>query len=387
MLRSEDRILTTHAGSLPRSQRLVELMIARSRDEDVDVAELEAEIEASTTAVFQRQADVGIDIACNGEQARESFFSYVRWRMTGFDGESRSRRKLMADMTAYPDYLDQRARLFGGQTVSLMRAPAASGPITYIGQPELFAEIDQAVRLGGAHDFAELFFTAPSPGIIAAAMDNQHYPDQDAYLDALAAALSVEYRSITDAGMVLQIDAPDVAMERHCSFADEPFDEFIGFVDRVIDTINTALTGVDRDQVRFHVCWGNYEGPHDQDVPLDAILDSILRIDAGALVLSMANPRHAHEHIVLARADLPHDLLIVAGVIDSTTNYVEHPEVVAQRIVQVADVLGDPTRVIAGTDCGFGTAAGLADVAADVVWPKLRALRDGADLASARLFG
>src|SRR2546426_1021838 len=232
--------------------------------------------------------------------------------------------------------------------------------------------------------FVEPFMTAPSPGIIAAAMTNEHYPGLEDYVHALAAALRTEYEHIVAQGFVLQVDCPDLAMERHTSFADRPLEEFLAFVDLVVSTLNAALTAVPRDRVRLHVCWGNYEAPHVFDVPLDDILPRLYAARVGALVLSMANPRHAHEHRCFARHPLPAGMLLVAGVIDTTTNYVEHPEVVADRIELAARAVGDPRRVIAGTDCGFETAAGMADVAEEVVWEKLRALREGADLATRR---
>ena len=229
--------------------------------------------------------------------------------------------------------------------------------------------------------------TAPSPGIVACAMENAHYPSLEAYVAALADALRLEYEAIVAAGFVLQIDAPDRAMERHTLFADRPLDDFLAFVDVVVAALGRALAAVPRDRVRLHVCWGNYEGPHDDDVPLEDVVDRIYRAPVGGLVLAMANPRHAHEHRVLARHALPAGWTLVAGVVDTTTNYVEHPEVIAERIEQAAAAVGDPRRVIAGTDCGFATAAGLGEVATDVVWEKLRALVAGARLASGRLFG
>ncbi len=218
-------------------------------------------------------------------------------------------------------------------------------------------------------------------------MENRHYPDQDAYLDAVSTALSVEYRAILRHGFALQIDAPDLAMERHTYFADQPLETFVGFVERVGDAINAALSGVDRERIRLHVCWGNYEGPHDEDVPLDAIWDAIRRIDAGQLLLSMANPRHAHEYHLLESRPLPPRTALVAGVIDTTTNYIEHPDTIADRLVQIAEALGDPTRLMAGTDCGFETAAGFSSVVDEVAWQKLASLVEGARRASAMLFG
>jgi 5-methyltetrahydropteroyltriglutamate--homocysteine methyltransferase len=228
--------------------------------------------------------------------------------------------------------------------------------------------------------------TAASPGIVCAAMENRHYQSMGEYVEAVATALSTEYHYIVDRGLLLQVDAPDLAMERHVMFSDRPLSEFLGWVELVVAATNEALVGIDPDKVRLHLCWGNYEGPHDLDVPLHEILPLIYRANVGALVVSMANARHAHEHRCFEKMPLPGHMVLVAGVIDTTSNYVEHEEVVADRLERAARSVGDPRRVIAGTDCGFDTSAGLGDVAPSVVWEKLRALRAGADLASDRLF-
>jgi 5-methyltetrahydropteroyltriglutamate--homocysteine methyltransferase len=234
--------------------------------------------------------------------------------------------------------------------------------------------------------FVDAFLTAPSPGIVAAAIRNEHYDSEDAYLAALGAALRVEYEAIAGHGFVLQLDCPDLALERHVSYQNRPLGDFLGFCERVVETINAALVNIPRERVRMHVCWGNYEAPHDRDVPLPEILPILKRAKVGAVSLPFANPRHAHEVRYLEKW-LGDDQLIIAGVIDTLTNFVEHPEVVAERIERVARAVGDPTRVIAGTDCGFDTSAGMGRVAEDVVWAKLAALSDGARLASQRLLG
>jgi 5-methyltetrahydropteroyltriglutamate--homocysteine methyltransferase len=262
-----------------------------------------------------------------------------------------------------------------------MAAPAAVGEISYRGADELAADC----HLVAGAPFAETFMTSASPGIIAAAMDNRHYPSREAYVRAVAAALATEYRAIVDHGLLLQIDAPDLAMERHTLFAERPLGEFLEWVELVVDATNTALDGIDPARVRLHVCWGNYGGPHTRDVPLDDILPLLYGARVGAIVVALANARHAHEHRCFERRPLPDGMVLVAGVIDTTSNYVEHPEVVADRLTAAALSVGDPRRVIAGTDCGFDTSAGIGDVAPSVVWEKLRALRQGADLASSRL--
>jgi len=247
------------------------------------------------------------------------------------------------------------------------------------------SEVDAECALAAGAPFAETFMTAASPGIIAAAMENRHYDTREDYVRAVAVALRTEYQAIVGHGLLLQIDAPDLAMERHTLFADQPLPDFLAWVELVVDSINTALVGIDPDRVRLHVCWGNYEGPHTHDVPFDDILGLLYDAHVGGLVLSMANARHAHEHHCFERRPLPEHMVLVAGVIDTTSNVVEHPEAVADRIVAVARAVGDPGRVMAGTDCGFDTSAGIGDVAPTVVWEKLRALRAGADLASERL--
>jgi 5-methyltetrahydropteroyltriglutamate--homocysteine methyltransferase len=378
--RSENRILTTHAGSLPRPKTLVDLQLRASRGEAVDAGVLAAaQIDATQRAVAA-QIDCGIDIGNDGEQPRESFVTYVRHRMSGFSGTSS--RPPVQEMRYYPSY---RALVQERSQVSLLASPPrATGEVKYVDRSGLDREI--AIYEETKPRFAETFWTVPSPGIVATAMQNDHYPSLAEYVNAVADALRVEYEAVAAQGFVLQIDGPDLAMERHRQFADRPIGEFLDFLALTIAAINRALANVPREQVRLHVCWGNYEGPHTFDVPLEELLPHLYEAKVGALVLSMANPRHAHEHRVLAARPLPTDWLLVTGVIDTTTNYVEHPEVVAERIERAAAAVGDPHRVIAGTDCGFDTSTGFGRVAEEIVWEKLRALRAGADLATKRLF-
>lgn len=387
MQRSAHRILTTHAGSLPRPRELTALLAAKAAGKPVDDTALAAVAERATADVIARQIECGIDVVNNGEVGRESFFTYVRHRMRGFEGVSQ--RPVMADLLRYPGYLEQLARSLGTtENVSLMTAPRATSAVESLGRGPIDAECAQLARLLAPHEgrFAEAFVSSPSPGIVAAAMENAYYDDLDAYVGAVAAALRSEYQAIADAGFVLQIDAPDLAMERHTLFNGRPLDDFLAFVKTVVDALANALDGVPRDRIRLHVCWGNYGGPHDLDVALAEIWAGIARARAGAFLVSLANPRHAHEVGLFGRGILPDGALLVPGVIDTTTNYVEHPELVAERIERAAQAVGDPTRIIAGTDCGFETSAGFAAVAHDVVWAKLRALSEGAALASKRLF-
>ncbi len=296
----------------------------------------------------------------------------------------------MADIVRYPGFAAAVGVDDTGKPVVSNRGtlPQAVGEVKYLDRALVEAECaDFRAALDATGGFAEPFMTAPSPGIIAAAMANAWYDTEDAYLAALGEALRVEYETIVRSGFLLQIDAPDLALERHVSYQDRPLGDFVAFAERVVATINAALVNVPRDRVRMHVCWGNYEAPHDCDVELQEILPAIQRAKVGGFVLPFANPRHAHEYRCLGALPLDAGQVIVAGVIDPLTNFVEHPEVVADRIEAVARVMGDPTRVLAGTDCGFDTSAGRGKVTDDVVWAKLGALRDGARIASGRLFG
>jgi 5-methyltetrahydropteroyltriglutamate--homocysteine methyltransferase len=387
MKKSSDRILTTHAGSLPRPAALTRLYAQRVRGEPVDEREIEAAGRAAVQDSVRRQIETGLDVVNDGEQSRESFVLYMRHRLSGLGGAGS--RVLSADLDDYPEYKAQFQRQAGaGDKVSnRAQLPKAIGPIRYTGNAAVAVECaDFKIALVAHTGATEAFLTAPSPGIIASIVQNEYYDSFERYLDALGAALQTEYEAIINAGFTLQLDCPDLALERHTSYRDRPLGEFVTFVDTVVAAINKAIRNIPRERVRLHVCWGNYEGPHDRDVALRDILPSILRANVGAIFLPFANPRHAHEYRVLKEIPLQGDQLLIAGVIDTLTNFVEHPEVVADRIGQAADAVGDPARVIAATDCGFDTSAGMGRVTGDVVWAKLRALRDGAQLASQRLF-
>jgi 5-methyltetrahydropteroyltriglutamate--homocysteine methyltransferase len=389
MQRSEHRILTTHTGSLPRPQALTRLYVRRVRGEPVEAQAIEAEGRAAVHAVVARQIETGIDIINDGEQTRESFVLYLRHRLTGLGGTSI--RPLSADIDAYPSFQrDLKARTGAVEAVSNRdRLPKAVAAVTHA-DPAIVrhecAEFRSALA-PFAGRFVEPFLTAPSPGIFAAIVQNEHYETFDRYLAALGAALKVEYDAIVRGGFLLQLDCPDLALERHTSYRDRPLGDFLDFVERVVATINEAIADIPRERVRLHVCWGNYEAPHDRDVPLREILPILLKASVGGLVLPFANPRHAHEHRVLAAMPPADDQIVVAGVIDTLTNFVEHPEVVADRIERVAQAIGDPRRVMAGTDCGFDTSAGMGRVSEDVVWAKLAAMTQGARIASRRLLG
>ena len=380
-------IPTTHAGSLHRPPDLTGLYARRARGEAVDAGALAAAGREATHGIVARQIEAGITIGNNGEQQREGFFLYVQHRMSGFGGSWK--RPGRRDVFRYPGLVREyetflRAR---GEAVSNMEPPMNLGAVRYVDQALLEDECETFRRAldGVGGGFAQPFMTAPSPGIVVSAMKSNHYAEREAYLADVAEALRVEYEAVAARGWLLQIDAPDLAMERHFLFADEPLRVFQDWVELVVEALNGALSNVPRDRVRLHVCWGNYEGPHDLDVELRDVLPILLKADVGGLVLPFANPRHQHEVEELGRCPLAADQYLVAGVIDTTTNYVEHPETVAERLERAARAVGDPARIQAGTDCGFDTSAGMGRVPEDVVWAKLRTMAEGASIASERL--
>ena len=381
MKKSETRILTTHTGSLPRPQGLVEMLGSVARGESADETALYAASRDATAGVVAAQLDAGVDVINNGEQSRVSFSTYVTQRMSGFGGSWT--RRGHRDQNEFPGLARPRV-------VQLMRdVPTCVGPLAYERLDLVERECREFLDAVGSADSQpeELFMTAASPGIVALTLANRYYDSHEDYVFALAEELRKEYEIIVANGLTLQLDCPDLAMERHVSYQDEPLSAFREVVSLHVRAINHALANIPRDRVRLHVCWGNSEGPHQYDVPLEDIVDLLYEANVGALVMEMANPRHAHEHRVYRDLPLPEGMLLVAGVIDTKTNYVEHPRLVADRLHQaVAAAGGDPTRVLAGTDCGFDTSAGSNRVEAGIVWLKLRAMREGADIASRELF-
>ena len=381
MQRSETRILTTHTGSLPRPEGLVAMLGAVSRGEPVAGDALDAAAQEAVAGVVASQLAAGVDVINNGEQSRVSFSTYVTQRMSGFGGSWT--RRGHRDQNEFPAVARPRV-------VQLMRdVPTCVGPLSYqrldLVEQECRQTLDAVSAAPG--EPTELFMTAASPGIVALTLANRYYDRHEDYVFALAEELRKEYEIIVGHGFTLQLDCPDLAMERHVSYQDEPLSAFRDLVSLHVRAINHSLANVPRDRVRLHVCWGNSEGPHHYDVPLEDILDLLYEANVGALVMEMANPRHAHEHRVYHDRPLPDGMLLMAGVIDTKTNYVEHPRLIADRLHQaVAAAGGDPTRVLAGTDCGFDTSAGSNRVDAGIVWLKLQAMREGADLASRELF-
>ena len=384
MKRSDRRILTTHVGSLPRPPALRDLLVRRDRGEPVDAAALAREADAAVAHVVTRQLEVGIDVGNNGEQPRAGFSTYVAGRMRGFGGTSR--RLPARDLVDFPDYAEMLARR-RRDAARIADAPQAIAEVEYADLGPAAQECDGFLRDtdGRAPGFVERFMTAASPGVIATILLSAHYDSHEQYVMALAREMRKEYELIHARGLLLQVDCPDLAMERVRFFQNDSLEVFQRSVELHVEAINQATAGIPPDRIRLHVCWGNYDGPHTHDVPLEAVLPLFYRARVGALSLRARNPRHQHEYRC-SSAPASRLMLPAARLIDTTTNYVEHPEVVADRIAAAVNAVGDPTRVIASTDCGFGTFAGSEMVAHSVVWAKLGALTEGAAIASRRLF-
>ena len=383
------RILTTHAGSLPRPPELTRLFTRRSRGEAVDENVLDAAGREAVSWVVDKQRDAGIDVISNGEQQRESFVLYLRRRLSGIGGQGD--RPLFTDIESYPKFKEERARMVAAREAvsNVSHLPKCIGPVSYIGKAELDAECAAFKAAYAAHGqgAAAPFFTAASPGILASIVKNEHYASFEAYLDAVAAALRVEYETIVGNGFQLQIDAPDLALERHASFGKRPLDGLPAISSTWWSRRSTRRSSTSRATR----CASTSAGATTRDRTITMcrshdILPILRKAKVGGLYLPFANPRHAHEYKVLRKMPLADDQVLVAGVIDTVTNYIEHPEVVADRLERVAEAVGDPARVLAGTDCGFDTSAGMGRVAEDIVWAKLASMVEGARLASQRLF-
>ena len=385
MRASSERILTTHVGSIPRPSSLRDLLVRFDRGEPVDAIALEVETEKAIRRVVASQLDAGIDVGNDGEQPRPGFSTYAVDRMAGFGGESK--RPLSRDLLEFPDYgemLAHRRR----DAARISNAPQCVSEVRYTDMAPATRECDLFQRATDENPkkFVERFMTAASPGVMATILLNAHYDSHERYVMALAREIRKEYELIHARGFVLQVDCPDLAMERVRFFKNDSLEHFQRMVALHVEAINQATVNIPPDRIRLHVCWGNYDGPHVHDVAMDAVLPLLYRAKVGALSIPLANPRHQHEYAVIKRHPLPGGMLFLPGVIDTTTNYVEHPEVVANRICEAVEAVGDKTRVIASTDCGFGTFAGSEMVAHSVVWAKLGALREGAALATRRLW-
>jgi 5-methyltetrahydropteroyltriglutamate--homocysteine methyltransferase len=373
-------IQTTHVGSLPRTQEVVDFIFAREREEPYDRDAFDAAMAKAVSETVARQVAAGIDIVSDGETSKISYATYVKDRYTGFSGDSP--RHAPADLKLFPSFLKRLAD--DGGTPKYAR-PMCTGEVRSKGQGELEKDIANLKAAMAEHGATHGFMNAASPGVISLFLQNGFYPTRDAYLAALADAMRAEYETIVAAGLDLQLDCPDLALSRHMLFQDLTDAEFVKIADAHIEVLNHALANVPQDRVRVHICWGNYEGPHVCDIAMEKVFDTLMSAKARYVLFETSNPRHAHEWTVFRdrRSDIPDDKVLVPGVVDTTTNFVEHPEVVAQRIRRFTPIVG-ADRVIAGSDCGFGTFAGFGSVDPDIAYAKLKALSEGAAIAAAR---
>jgi len=372
-------IKTTHVGSLPRSQEVVDLIFARENGQDYDQATFDATMTAACAETVRRQAETGIGIVSDGETSKISYATYVKDRYTGFSGDSP--RNAPGDLKLFPSFLKRLAE--AGGTPQYAR-PMCTGAVKAKGQDELLADIANLKAGMAANNVSEGFMNAASPGVISLFLQNDFYATREEYLAALSDAMAEEYRTIVDAGLYLQLDCPDLALSRHMLFGDLTDDEFLAIAATHVEALNSALSGIDPSRVRVHICWGNYEGPHVCDIDMDKVFGTLMSVNASGLLFETSNPRHAHEWTVFRdrASEIPDDKILIPGVVDSTTNFVEHPQVVAQRLAHFTPIVGHD-RVIAGSDCGFGTFAGFGAVDPEIAYAKLGALVEGAQIASA----
>ncbi|WP_419806730.1 cobalamin-independent methionine synthase II family protein [Terriglobus sp.] len=379
---TSDRILTTHVGSLPRSREVTDLIFAHEREEAVDPEVFDRVIGEAVNACVARQVKAGVDLVSDGEMSKISYATYIKDRITGFDGDSP--RTPPADLEAFPSFLERQAR--GGGTPTYRR-PRCVGSVEPKTLEPLEEDVTHLKRAMAEHKPAGAFMNAASPGVIALFQPNDFYPTEDAYLEALAEAMRPEYEAIVAAGFVLQLDSPDLGLGRHMMYKDRSEPEYLKLIERHVDVLNHALRNLPGDRVRMHVCWGNYEGPHHCDVEMGTILPVLMKAKPQGLLFETANPRHQHDWTYFREMLhlIPEDRVLIPGVIDSTTNFIEHPQVVALRIEQFANIVGRD-RVMAGTDCGFSTFAGYGAVDPEIVYAKLATLAEGAAIASERLW-
>lgn len=377
-----NRILTTHVGSLPRSLPITDLIFAQERGDALDPAVFDRVIGEAVDACVARQVEVGVDLVSDGEMSKISYATYIKDRITGFDGDSP--RTPPADLEAFPTFLQRQAS--GGGTPTYRR-PRCVGPVAPKTLKPLEEDVAHLQHAMAEHKPEGAFMNAASPGVIALFQPNDFYPTQDEYLEALAEAMRPEYEAIVAAGFALQLDSPDLGLGRHMMYKDRTEPEYLKLIERHVEVLNHALRNVPAERVRMHVCWGNYEGPHHCDVEMGTILPVLMKAKPQGLLFETANPRHQHDwtYFKAMRELVPEDRVLIPGVIDSTTNFIEHPQVVALRIQQFADIVGRD-RVIAGTDCGFSTFAGFGAVDPEIVYAKLRTLAEGAAIASERLW-
>jgi 5-methyltetrahydropteroyltriglutamate--homocysteine methyltransferase len=380
MRHSKDHILTTHVGSLPRSQELVDVLLRKDHGETYDEAEYDRVIAGAVRDAVQKQADIGIDVPSDGEQSKVSYSTYMMDRLTGFGGDNE--RRIALDLKDYPEFRQKMGRMTGSQE---FRRASCIGPVAIKDLGPLYKDIENLRAAAKAAGVAEAFMNSASPGLITAFQPNKYYPTHEAYVEALADVMREEYHIIVGSGLLLQLDCPDLAMAAHIAFQDLGEAEFLKRAALHVEALNHALDGIDPARVRMHICWGNYEGPHDHDIAVEKLLGIVAGAKPQAILFEAANVRHEHEWMTWREADLPDDKIFVPGMIDTCSNFVEHPELVAQRIERWADAVGCE-RLIAGTDCGFGTFAGYGKLDGRIAYKKLAALAEGAAIASKRLW-
>lgn len=378
-----NRLLTTHVGSLPRTQEVVDFLFARERGQAYELAEFDAAMAEAVDETVRRQVESGVDIVSDGETSKISYATYVKDRYTGFSGDSE--RNAPADLKQFPGFLARVADSGGTPTYA---RPMCTAEVASKGQGELQKDIHNLKAAMAKHGVGRGFMNAASPGVISLFLQNAHYPSRETYLAALADAMREEYRTIVDAGLDLQLDCPDLALSRHMLFTDLSDDEFLAVAELHIEALNHALEGVDPARVRVHICWGNYEGPHVCDIDMGKVFATLMKTHARYVLFESSNPRHGHEWTVFRdrKAEIPDDKILIPGVVDTTSNFVEHPELVAQRIGHFVDIVGSE-RVIAGSDCGFGTFAGYGAIDPDIAYAKIAAISAGARLAAERIGG
>jgi 5-methyltetrahydropteroyltriglutamate--homocysteine methyltransferase len=380
MERSTDRFLTTHTGSLPRPSDLIRSMFAKEEGVPVDAAALAARVRSAVAEIVRQQAAAGVDLINDGELSKPSYATYIKDRLNGFDGISQPLQ--YQDLSEFPELAK---RVFGDPGRARRKTPGCNGPISVRDPDAVLRDIDNLKAAAAGVAAKGIFLTAASPGVVSLFFKNDHYPSGEAYLYAIADAMRYEYEAIAAAGVGLQIDCPDLAMGRHIQYAGLSLAEFRKRAQLHVEALNHALAGVAPEQARLHLCWGNYEGPHHRDVPLADIIDIVFLARPAALSFEAANPRHAHEWQVFERVELPPGKVLIPGVLESKSNFIEHPELVAQRIGNFARLVGRE-NVIAGTDCGYGTWVGQAAVDPAIVWAKFATMTEGARIASKKFF-
>ena len=376
MIRSTDRILTTHVGSLPRPEDLIQIMFAKEEGIPVDRVAMAERVRSAVGEVVSRQIEAGIDIVNDGEMSKPSYATYIKDRLAGFGGESNS--FVYQDVAEFPKMAE---RVFNDPGRSRRKTPGCNAEISVSDREAVVSDTENLIAATDGADVARRFLTGASPGVISLFFANTHYPDFETYIFAIADAMRYEYEAVTNAGIMLQLDCPDLGMGRHIQYADLDLPEFRKRAELHVEALNHALANVPKDMVRIHLCWGNYEGPHHCDVPLADVIDIAFKANVSGISFEAANPRHAHEYTVFDDVKVPDDVVLIPGVLESKSNFIEHPDLIAQRIVRIAERVGRE-QVVAGTDCGYGTWVGQAAVEPEIVWAKFAAMADGARRAS-----